>query len=230
MLLPSRLSTISQTKRGRSEEAFEKIVFCVVCSVSLFVFRDRVSLYTPGCPGTHSVDQAGLELRNLPASASWVLGLKECATTPGFNYFYFYFILLYFILFTYFLQSNWFPPPPAQDISIPLGLRSLERLGTSSPAEASPGSLLLSMCQGTSLYMLSVYACIRSVSERSQDSGLVETAGFPTGWPSSSASSCLSLIQPQGSPNSVRWLGISICVCLSLVGPLYARLLSVSTP
>jgi hypothetical protein len=42
-----------------------------------------VSLYSPGCPGTHSVDQAGLELRNLPASASQVLGLKVCATTPG---------------------------------------------------------------------------------------------------------------------------------------------------
>jgi hypothetical protein len=35
----------------------------------------------PGCPGTHSVDQAGLELRNLPASASQVLGLKAYATT-----------------------------------------------------------------------------------------------------------------------------------------------------
>ena len=30
----------------------------------------------------HSVDQAGLELRNPPASASRVLGLKACATTP----------------------------------------------------------------------------------------------------------------------------------------------------
>jgi hypothetical protein len=29
----------------------------------------------------HFVDQAGLELRNLPASASRVLGLKACATT-----------------------------------------------------------------------------------------------------------------------------------------------------
>jgi hypothetical protein len=45
-----------------------------------FVFRDRVSLYSPVCPGTHFVDQAGLELRNPPASASWVLGLKACAT------------------------------------------------------------------------------------------------------------------------------------------------------
>jgi hypothetical protein len=46
------------------------------------VFRDRVSLYSPGCPGTHFVDQASLELRNPPASASGVLGLKACATTP----------------------------------------------------------------------------------------------------------------------------------------------------
>jgi hypothetical protein len=34
------------------------------------VFRGRVSLYSPGCPGAHFVDQAGLELRNPPASAS----------------------------------------------------------------------------------------------------------------------------------------------------------------
>jgi hypothetical protein len=39
--------------------------FCLV-----LVFCNRVSLYSPGCPGTHSVDQAGLELRNPPASAS----------------------------------------------------------------------------------------------------------------------------------------------------------------
>jgi hypothetical protein len=44
--------------------------------------RDRVSLCSPGCPGTHFVDQAGLALRNSPASASQVLGLKACATTP----------------------------------------------------------------------------------------------------------------------------------------------------
>jgi hypothetical protein len=47
------------------------------------VFWDRVFLCSPGCPGTHFVDQAGLELRNPPASASQVLGLKACATTPG---------------------------------------------------------------------------------------------------------------------------------------------------
>jgi hypothetical protein len=45
-----------------------------------FFFKTEF-LCSPGCPGTHSVDQAGLELRNPPASASQVLGLKACATT-----------------------------------------------------------------------------------------------------------------------------------------------------
>jgi hypothetical protein len=44
-------------------------------------FRDRVSLYSPSCPGTHSVDQDGLELRNPPVSASQVLGLKVYTIT-----------------------------------------------------------------------------------------------------------------------------------------------------
>ena len=39
----------------------------------LVLFRDSVS---PGCPGTHSVDQVALELRDPPASASQVPGLK----------------------------------------------------------------------------------------------------------------------------------------------------------
>jgi hypothetical protein len=43
--------------------SFLLLLFC-------FVFRDRVSLCSLGCPGTHSVDQAA------PASAS----LKACAT------------------------------------------------------------------------------------------------------------------------------------------------------
>ena len=58
------------------------VFFCFVFWFGL-VFRDRVSLYSPGCPGT----QAGLQLRNSPASASRVLGLKACATMPGrFHY------------------------------------------------------------------------------------------------------------------------------------------------
>jgi hypothetical protein len=60
------------------------------------------------------------------------------------------------------------------------------------------------------------------VSERSQESRLVETAGLPVGSPSSSVSSSLFLIQPQESPAPVHWLGISIYICLSQlpVGPL----------
>jgi hypothetical protein len=50
-----------------------------------FVFQDSVSLCSPGCPRTHSVDQAGLELRNPPASASQVLELQACATTAWLN-------------------------------------------------------------------------------------------------------------------------------------------------
>lgn len=66
---------------------------------TIFFFRDRVSLCSSGCPGTHFVDQTGLKLRNLPASASQVLGLKVCATTTRLQ--------------QCFLSS---PPPPHQDI------------------------------------------------------------------------------------------------------------------
>jgi hypothetical protein len=51
-----------------------------------FFFWDRVSLCSLGCSGTHSVDQAGLKLRDPPASASQVLGLKACTTTPGIRF------------------------------------------------------------------------------------------------------------------------------------------------
>ena len=49
-----------------------------VCLFVLF-FRDRVSLCSLGCPGTHFVDQAGLKMRNPPASAYQVLRLKTRA-------------------------------------------------------------------------------------------------------------------------------------------------------
>lgn len=53
---------------------FETGFFC--CFVFCF-------LYSPGHPGTHSVDKAGLEFRNPPASASLVLGLKAAPPLPG---------------------------------------------------------------------------------------------------------------------------------------------------
>jgi hypothetical protein len=48
-----------------------------------FVFGDRVSLYNnPGCPGTHSADQAGFKLFEIHLPfASQVLAPKAWATT-----------------------------------------------------------------------------------------------------------------------------------------------------
>lgn len=44
-----------------------------------FCFPDRVSLSSPGYPGTHSC-RPGVKLRDPSASACRVLGLKRCAT------------------------------------------------------------------------------------------------------------------------------------------------------
>ena len=55
------------------------VLFCFCLFVWLVgFFWDIVSLYCPGWPGTHSVDEAGLKLRDPPASASWVLEFKVC--------------------------------------------------------------------------------------------------------------------------------------------------------
>jgi hypothetical protein len=44
------------------------------CLFVCLCFQDRVSLCSPGCPRTLSVNQGDLELINPPASASQVLG------------------------------------------------------------------------------------------------------------------------------------------------------------
>lgn len=49
-----------------------------VLATASFWFSDRVSLYIPGCPGTHCVAQALLRLRAGPVSASGGLGLEVC--------------------------------------------------------------------------------------------------------------------------------------------------------
>jgi hypothetical protein len=58
---------LRSTTAGDSGVFLFCFVFCFFCFV---LFPDRVSLCSPGCPGTHFVDQAGLKLRNPPASAS----------------------------------------------------------------------------------------------------------------------------------------------------------------
>jgi hypothetical protein len=74
-----------------------KRIFCLFC----FVFQDRISLYSPDCPGTHFVDQAGLKLKILPASASRVPGLKACSTMPSLPNFSAYMTLPFILSFTY---------------------------------------------------------------------------------------------------------------------------------
>lgn len=49
--------------------------------VHLFVFLDRISLCSPACSRTCSVDQVDLELTDLPASISQGLGSNVCDTT-----------------------------------------------------------------------------------------------------------------------------------------------------
>ena len=50
-------------------------VFVVVVFLHLVLSRQGFSA-SPGCPGTHSVDQDGLKLRNLPASTCQSAGIK----------------------------------------------------------------------------------------------------------------------------------------------------------
>jgi hypothetical protein len=52
--------------------------FVLFCFVLFFVTGFPLC---SGCSGTQSVDQAGLELRNPPASVSQVPGSKACTTT-----------------------------------------------------------------------------------------------------------------------------------------------------
>ena len=71
-----RLPHLHSTPRCPSESSFLLLELAFSFFFLFFLFWDRVSLCSPGCPGTHFVDQAGLELRNPPAFASRVLGLK----------------------------------------------------------------------------------------------------------------------------------------------------------
>jgi hypothetical protein len=78
---PTRQQEQQQQQQPQQQQQQRKSLDRKLLKRTLFPPQDRVSLCSPGYPGTHSVDQAGLELRNLPASASQVLVLKECANT-----------------------------------------------------------------------------------------------------------------------------------------------------
>jgi hypothetical protein len=74
-----------ETERDRDRDRERKTMPCpgrlTEVDKPIFFFKDWVSLCSPGCPKTHSVDQAGLKLRDPPASTSRVLGLKMFAST-----------------------------------------------------------------------------------------------------------------------------------------------------
>jgi hypothetical protein len=88
------------------------IIIIFFCFVFLF-FQDRVSLYSRGCPGTHSVDQAGLELRNPPASASQVKGIKGVRHhCPAKVIFLVRFCFMLFLLYSLYLFFYHFQKAP----------------------------------------------------------------------------------------------------------------------
>ena len=59
-----------------SEEGLNCVIGCCEYEILFCFVGDKVSLCRFDCPRTHSVDQAGLKLKDLLASASQVLGLK----------------------------------------------------------------------------------------------------------------------------------------------------------
>jgi hypothetical protein len=80
-----------------------------------------VSLLSPGCPGTPTVNQGWPQThRDLPASAPRVLGLKACATTAGKKE-----------------KQNpnpcFFPHTLSVSLSSPCGFRALSRAGFINP-------------------------------------------------------------------------------------------------
>lgn len=87
-------STLPQGFDYWQHSGMKKSYLCLIArNISSFLFLffflllwDSVSLCSPSFPGTNSIDKGGLELRDLPVS--WVLGLKESATTTRQTHFF----------------------------------------------------------------------------------------------------------------------------------------------
>jgi len=73
------------SERAAISPQLPAMFFCCCCCCCYLVFAllwNRVCLHSFGFPRTHSVDQAGLRLRDPPASASQALELNVCACVP----------------------------------------------------------------------------------------------------------------------------------------------------
>jgi hypothetical protein len=70
-----RAKTRNETREtlGKGKFDIQAVTFFFLFLSFFFWFFETGFLCNPGCPGTHSVDQAGLELRNPSVSASRVL-------------------------------------------------------------------------------------------------------------------------------------------------------------
>jgi hypothetical protein len=99
--LPSKATFYFSMVNNKSPFLLQILFIYLFIYLFIEFFRDRVSLCSPGCPGTHSVDQAGLKLRNPPASASQVLGLKAYATTAQLTDFFLQNIFLHYFIREY---------------------------------------------------------------------------------------------------------------------------------
>lgn len=66
------------------------------------LFLDTGSLCSPSYPGTPYVDQTELDFRDLPASDTQVLGLKECTTQSVRLIFYY---LIYSVSFGWGIET-----------------------------------------------------------------------------------------------------------------------------
>lgn len=73
LLVPRRLG--QKYPEFEANLHIEKHLFFFKC------FFELMFLFIIGCPGIYSVEQVGLELRQLPVSASQTLVLKECTIT-----------------------------------------------------------------------------------------------------------------------------------------------------
>jgi hypothetical protein len=115
VMLSKHFSVVFFTIIVESEPENFFVMFCFV----LFCFWDRVSLYSCGCPETNFLDKAGLELRNPPASASQVLGLKVCTTTARQNprILKYSFFRCFSYIFLYFSFNKCYPTLSENDLS-----------------------------------------------------------------------------------------------------------------
>ena len=57
--------------------------YCLSYISFSFIFKDRVSLCSPGCPGNHSVDQTDLKLIEILPLLPKCLDLRHVSSTPG---------------------------------------------------------------------------------------------------------------------------------------------------